>query len=306
MERKQRREREKSERQQVQLATKNHHEVAALFPELRRVNPSEGDDDIAAKLGDYSKAKELINRQMLNNTVLTGIVPPSASVIGGGGGIVGMVGGMGPISPLPPCGPPMSSSTSALPPYRQLPPPLSQQQQPSQHYRGVPPSSVYQKQQGEKPQPYNGRGMYPGQMPSRSSSMGMAPPKGPSSHGLGGGSGAPLLPPPPPFGVHMPNGRHSLSSSSSASSAMIDGHKPYSSSVTHNGRYMPHPHLQPVLPNAKQQSLRQKQIPQEVSLEIERQRKKTQFFLNSIQITFFLMLLIIILFINNTNYFYLL
>lgn len=251
-ERKQRREREKSERQQIQAANKQHE--VALFPEPRRLNPSEDDDEIASKLGDYSTIKDLIKSQMLNTPVLTGINPPSASAICGGSSCVGIVGTMGAGAPAPPAMPPAPPSLSAN--HRQLPPPPPHQ---SQHYRPQQPSN-YAKHQGvNKQQPYNGRGGYPHQSMNRSNS-GMAPPKGPSSHG-----GQPLLPPPSqPFAGHMPNGRYNASNVAPA-----DGHKSYPSNNnihphnTHNGRYPAHQ-----LPPIAKQALLQKVIPKEVNIKI--------------------------------------
>ncbi|XP_073823789.1 AF4/FMR2 family member lilliputian isoform X2 [Musca autumnalis] len=226
-ERKIRREREKSERQQVQASSSSNREVA-LFSEPRRVNPSEDDDDIAAKLGDYSKVKDFISlytvgisnsghRQMPANAVLPGIVPtsPASSSL---------------ISPMSSS----SSSSSRLPP---PPPPQSQQPPPSHHYQHQQQlrQAPYVKQADNKP-PYNGRGGYPGQPVNRSSS-GMAPPKGPPGSLL------------PPSSTHMPNGRQTSSSSSSSEKSYL-GPPPAaasSSSATLNGRFS-----QPSIPKQRQ------------------------------------------------------
>uniref|UniRef100_A0A1I8MX19 AF4/FMR2 family member lilli n=1 Tax=Musca domestica TaxID=7370 RepID=A0A1I8MX19_MUSDO len=224
-ERKVRREREKSERQQVQASSSSNREVA-LFSEPRRVNPSEDDDDIAAKLGDYSKVKDFINlytvgisnsghRQMPPNAVLPGIVPtsPASSSL---------------ISP-------MSSSSSSSSRLQPPPPPQSQQPPPSHHYQQHQQQlrqAPYVKQADNKP-PYNGRGGYPGQSVNRLSS-GMAPPKGPPGSLL------------PPSSTHMPNGRQT-SSSSSASEKSYLGPPSASSSTTHNGRFS-----QPSIPKQRQ------------------------------------------------------
>ncbi|KAL9877222.1 AF4/FMR2 family member lilli isoform X2 [Glossina fuscipes] len=237
-ERKQRREREKSERQQGQAAT--NREIA-LFSEPRRVNPSEADDDIAAKLGDYSKVKEIINlhmsmssnRQIPSNAVITGIVPPSASIIGGGG--IGL-------SPVP-ASPAAVTLTQRLPP---PPPPKLQhsQLQPPHHYQQQQQlrqsATTYVKQADNKP-PYNGRGGYPGQ-PVNRSSTGMAPPKGPPT--------AALLASLPT--THMPNGRQSSSSSLTEKSYVGPPSisSSISSSTTHNGRFP-----QPSIPKNRQKHL---------------------------------------------------
>lgn len=234
-ERKQRREREKSERQQVQTSTSNRE--VALFSEPRRVNPSEDDDKISAKLGDYSKARDFISlytvglsysghRQMPANAVLPGIVPTS--------------------SPLPnvsACIATSSSSQRLLPP----PPPQQQSQQPPHHYQQQQQQlrqAPYVKQADNKP-PYNGRGGYPGQPVNRLSS-GMAPPKGPPSSSLM-----------PPATSHMPNGRQTSSASSIEKSYLgPPTATSSSSSANHNGRFS-----QPSIPKQ-----RQKPLPPEVSI----------------------------------------
>ncbi|KAM7353744.1 AF4/FMR2 family member lilliputian isoform 2-T2 [Cochliomyia hominivorax] len=238
-ERKQRREREKSERQQVQTSSSNRE--VALFPEPRRVNPSEDDDKISAKLGDYSKARDFINlytvgisnsghRQMPANAVLPGIVPTSSPLPNVSGGVATSSSSAG--------FPSSTSSQRLLPP----PPPQNQQQsqQPPHHYQQQQQlrQAPYVKQADNKP-PYNGRGGYPGQPVNRLSS-GMAPPKGPPS-----GS---LL---PPATTHMPNGRQSSSSSSSVEKSYL-GPPPASSSssATHNGRFS-----QPSIPKQRQKPL---------------------------------------------------
>ncbi|XP_075150269.1 AF4/FMR2 family member lilliputian isoform X2 [Haematobia irritans] len=224
-ERKQRREREKSERQQVQTSSSSNREVA-LFPEPRRVNPSEDDDNIAAKLGDYSKVREYINlytvgisnsghRQMPANAVLPGIVPTSPA----------SSASSSLISPLP-------SSSSSM---RLLPPQSSSQsQQPPHHYQQHQQQlrqAPYVKQADNKP-PYNGRGGYPGQPVNRSSS-GMAPPKGPPS------SSSSLM---PPTTAHMPNGRQTSSSSANEKSYLGPP-----APTMHNGRFS-----QPSIPKQRQ------------------------------------------------------
>lgn len=235
-ERKQRREREKSERQQVQTSSSNRE--VALFSEPRRVNPSEDDDKISAKLGDYSKARDFINlytvgisnsglRQMPANAVLPGIVPTSSPLPNAIAGVIS------------------SSGTSSTSSQRLLPPPPSQSQQQSQqpphHYQQQQQlrQAPYVKQADNKP-PYNGRGGYPGQPVNRLSS-GMAPPKGPPS--------GTLL---PPSTTNMPNGRQT----SSADKSYLGPPTVSSiSSTTHNGRFS-----QPSIPK-----LRQKPLPPEVS-----------------------------------------
>lgn len=243
-ERKQRREREKSERQQIQ-ATSSANREEALFSEPRRVNPSEDDDDIAAKLGDYSKAKDYISlytvgisnsglRQM-PQAVLPGIVPTSASVLGSSG-VVANNSNPSSLSSsqrlLPP--PPVQSASSSSTSQSQAPPHHFQQHQ-QQQLRQAP----YVKQADNKPA-YNGRGGYPGQPVNRSTS-GMAPPKGPP---LGS-----LL---PPTTTHMPNGRQSASAASLSSEKSYLGPPPASlssSTATHNGRFS-----QPSIPKPRQSS----------------------------------------------------
>lgn len=243
-ERKQRREREKSERQQVQTSSSNRE--VALFPEPRRVNPSEDDDKISAKLGDYSKARDFINLYTVGisnsahrqnpNAVLPGIVPTSSPLPHVSGNVATSSSSAG--------FPSSSSSQRLLPP----PPPQAQQQsqQPPHHYQQQQQQlrqAPYVKQADNKP-PYNGRGGYPGQPVNRLSS-GMAPPKGPPS-----GS---LL---PPATTHMPNGRQSSSSASSLEKSYLGPPTASSSSAaTHNGRFS-----QPSIPKQ-----RQKTLPPEVS-----------------------------------------
>ncbi|XP_037813448.1 AF4/FMR2 family member lilli isoform X2 [Lucilia sericata] len=240
-ERKQRREREKSERQQVQTSSSNRE--VALFSEPRRVNPSEDDDKISAKLGDYSKARDFINlytvgisnsghRHMPANAVLPGIVPTSSPLPNVSSGVATSASSTGSSS--------SSSSQRLLPP----PPPQTQQQsqQPPHHYQQQQQQlrqTPYVKQADNKP-PYNGRGGYPGQPVNRLSS-GMAPPKGPPS-----GS---LL---PPATTHMPNGRQSSSSASSVEKSYLGPPtaSSNSSSATHNGRFS-----QPSIPKQRQKPL---------------------------------------------------
>ncbi|XP_067620130.1 AF4/FMR2 family member lilli isoform X2 [Eurosta solidaginis] len=176
LERRQQREREKHKRQQVQYVGREF----ALFPEPRRVNPSEVDDDITAKLGDHSKAIEFMTTDAVgvqpssNNALLTSHIPTSASSSSSASGN--------------PTSIPASSSSSSQ---RLMSCPTSSQaSQPQQstpqlrHYQQQLP---YRKQTDNKP-PYSGRGGYPGQPVKNDlrSSGGMAPPKGP-----------PLLLPPP-------------------------------------------------------------------------------------------------------------
>lgn len=246
-ERKQRREREKSERQQVQTSSSNRE--VALFSEPRRVNPSEDDDKISAKLGDYSKARDFINlytvgisnsgHRHMPNAVLPGIVPTSSPLPNVSAGVATSASSTGSSSSS-------SSSQRLLPP----PPPQTQQQsqQPPHHYQQQQQQlrqTPYVKQADNKP-PYNGRGGYPGQPVNRLSS-GMAPPKGPPS-----GS---LL---PPATTHMPNGRQTSSSASSVEKSYLGPPtaSSSSSSATHNGRFS-----QPSIPKQ-----RQKPLPPEVSL----------------------------------------
>lgn len=243
-ERKVRREREKSERQQVQTSSSSNREVA-LFPEPRRVNPSEDDDDIAAKLGDYSKVKDFINlytvgisnsghRQMPANAVLPGIMPtnPAASLLGTSSASNILPSSLSSQRLLPPP-PPQSQSQSQQPPHHY--------QQHQQQMRQAP----YVKQADNKP-PYNGRGGYPGQPVNRSSS-GMAPPKGPP--GGGSSSSGSLL---PPSSTHMPNGRQTSSSSSANEKSYLGppaaaASSSSSSTTTHNGRFS-----QPSIPKQRQ------------------------------------------------------
>ncbi|XP_065358453.1 AF4/FMR2 family member lilli isoform X2 [Calliphora vicina] len=239
-ERKQRREREKSERQQVQTSSSNRE--VALFSEPRRVNPSEDDDKISAKLGDYSKARDFINlytvgisnsgHRHMPNAVLPGIVPTSSPLPNVTAGVATSASSTGSSS--------SSTSQRLLPP----PPPQTQpqSQQPPHHYQQQQQQlrqTPYVKQADNKP-PYNGRGGYPGQPVNRLSS-GMAPPKGPPS-----GS---LL---PPATTHMPNGRQASSSASSVEKSYLGPPtaSSSSSSATHNGRFS-----QPSIPKQRQKPL---------------------------------------------------
>lgn len=237
-ERKQRREREKSERQQVQTSSSNRE--VALFSEPRRVNPSEDDNKIAAKLGDYAQAKDFINLytvgisnsghgQMPANAVLPGIVPTSSPMPNVSAGLAASSSLTG------------SSSTSSL---RLLPPPTQshqQSQQPPHHYQQQQQlrQTPYIKQADNKP-PYNGRGGYPGQPVNRLSS-GMAPPKGPPSCNLL-----------PPVSPHMPNGRQPSSTSTTIEKSYLGPPTapPASLSSAHNGRFS-----QPSIPKQRQKAL---------------------------------------------------
>lgn len=214
-ERRQQREREKHKRQQVQSVGREH----ALFPEPRRVNPSEVDDDITAKLGDHSKAIEFMTTEGVgvqpssNNALLASHIQTSASSSAGGNNIGNV-----------------SMSTNLLPPsHRSLAGPagsqtLQQTTQQTHHYQQPLRQQSYLKQSDNKP-PYNGRGSYSNQ-PVKNDlrpSSGMAPPKGPP----------PLLPPP----------SGTICGSSSSSTSLLpppsNGYlgPPKSTAPLHNGRF---------------------------------------------------------------------
>ncbi|XP_017474486.1 PREDICTED: AF4/FMR2 family member 4 isoform X5 [Rhagoletis zephyria] len=232
LERRQQREREKHKRQQVQSVGREY----ALFPEPRRVNPSEVDDDITAKLGDHSKAIEFMNTDAVgvqpssNNALLTSHIQTSASSSSTGGSGVNSA--------------PMlvnSSSSSqrplTCPSGSQQPQQSSQQthhyqQQAQQQLRQTP----YLKPADNKP-PYNGRGGFPGQPVKNDlrSSSGMAPPKGPP----------PLLPPPTStLNTVSSGGTNNCSNSSSNAPTTLlppppNGYlgPPKSTAPLHNGRF---------------------------------------------------------------------
>ncbi|XP_053959437.1 AF4/FMR2 family member lilli isoform X2 [Anastrepha ludens] len=209
-ERRQQREREKHKRQQVQSVGREY----ALFPEPRRVNPSEVDDDISAKLGDHSKAIEFMNTDAVgvqpssNNALLSSHIQTSASSLAGGNGVNS--------ASMPANASSSSQRLLAGPPGSQPPQQSSQQ---THHYQQQLRQLPYLKQADNKP-PYNGRGGYPGQPVKNDfrSSSGMAPPKGPPptstiTTAVGSGnnncssssSGATTsLPPPPPNGYLGP------------------------------------------------------------------------------------------------------
>lgn len=220
LERRQQREREKHKRQQVQSVGREY----ALFPEPRRVNPSEVDDDITAKLGDHSKAIEFMTTEGVgvqpssNNALLASHIQTSASSSAGGNNI----GNVSMSTNL------LSSSHRSLagPAVSQT---LQQTTQQTHHYQQPLRQQPYLKQPDNKP-PYNGRGSYSVQSVKNDlrPSSGMAPPKGPP----------PLLP--PPSGVIGGNtGNSSSLSSTSLLPPPSNGYlgPPKSTAPLHNGRF---------------------------------------------------------------------
>lgn len=129
-----------------------------IFNLIFQVDPSEGDQMITSKLGDFSTAKALIENR---------------------DNIIGISGCRRPLPPPP-------SMLGLAPPHHQSIPgnrlPLSQQSLPPPHHyqQQQIPRPTYMKQADNKPA-YNGRGGYPGQPIKNDirSSSGMAPPKGP-------------------------------------------------------------------------------------------------------------------------------
>ncbi|XP_012154879.1 AF4/FMR2 family member 4 isoform X2 [Ceratitis capitata] len=221
-ERRQQREREKHKRQQVQSVGREH----ALFPEPRRVNPSEVDDDITAKLGDHSKAIEFMTTDAVgvqpssNNALLASHIQTSASSSVGGS-----------TAPLSATSSTSQRLISGLPPQQTSQQSHHYQQQQQQQVRQLP----YLKQ-SDNQQPYNGRGGYPGPQVKSDmrSSGGMAPPKGPP----------PLLP--PPTSTITTSGISSnigTSSNSNTTASLLpppsNGYlgPPKSTSSLHNGRF---------------------------------------------------------------------
>lgn len=220
LERRQQREREKHKRQQVQSVGREY----ALFPEPRRVNPSEVDDDITAKLGDHSKAIEFMTTEGVgvqpssNNALLASHIQTSASSSAGGNNI----GGVSMSTNL------LSSSHRSLAGSQTL----QQTTQQTHHYQQPLRQQSYLKQPDNKP-PYNGRGSYSVQSVKNDlrSSSGMAPPKGPP----------PLLP--PPSGVGGNTGNSTGNSSNSSSTSLLpppsNGYlgPPKSTTSLNNGRF---------------------------------------------------------------------
>uniref|UniRef100_A0A034VY60 AF4/FMR2 family member lilli n=2 Tax=Bactrocera dorsalis TaxID=27457 RepID=A0A034VY60_BACDO len=215
-ERRQQREREKHKRQQVQSVGREY----ALFPEPRRVNPSEVDDDITAKLGDHSKAIEFMTTEGVgvqpssNNALLVSHLQSSASSSAGGNNIGNV-----------------SMSTNLLSSHRSLAgsQALQQTTQQTHHYQQPLRQQPYLKQPDNK-LPYNGRGSYSAQSAKNDlrPSSGMAPPKGPP----------PLLP--PPSGTIGGNtGNNSSLNSTSLLPPPSNGYlgPPKSTAPLHNGRF---------------------------------------------------------------------
>lgn len=222
-----RREREKYERQQ---GIQSDDRETSLFAEPRRLNPSEGDAEITAALGEFIDARDHMNNSTVgiyrqapgassnarlqalpkgfgNSSSSSSISSSSASIIASSSA--------------------SSSSSSALVPGQLAT--SQQQQQQQQHYQQQQRAPTYLKQADNKP-PYNGRGGYPGQPMKNDipSSSGMAPPRGPprssssnnnnnnnsssatnnaTTAAAAATSATTLSPLGPPMSTQMPNGR---------------------------------------------------------------------------------------------------
>lgn len=220
-----RREREKYERQQ---GIQSDDRETSLFAEPRRLNPSEGDAEITAALGEFIDARDHMN----NSTVGIYRQAPGASSNArlqappkgfGNSSSSSSSSNISSSASIIASSSASSSSSSALVPGQLAT--SQQQQQQQQHYQQQQRAPTYLKQADNKP-PYNGRGGYPGQPMKNDiqSSSGMAPPRGPprssssnnsssatnnatTAAAAAATSATTLSPLGPPMSTQMPNGR---------------------------------------------------------------------------------------------------